>query len=137
VSTLPDPGFQVRLYRQRVPRFWWLHRRSYLVFVLRELSSLFVAWFVAYLLLLVYAISQGPASYERFLDLSANPFMIGLNVVTLAFVVLHAVTFFLAAPQTTVVRLRGRRVPPPVLAAPLFGGWAVVSAFLVWLVMFA
>ena len=44
---------QGRPYRPRVSRFWWLRRRSYLLFVLRELSSVFVAWFVVYLLLLV------------------------------------------------------------------------------------
>jgi fumarate reductase subunit C len=125
------------LYRQPVPRFWWLRRRSYLIFVLRELSSLFVGWFIAYLLVLVYAVGQGESSYQRFLDWSANPFVIALNVVALGFVLLHAVTFFQAAPQTTVVRLRGRRVPPAALAAPIFAAWVVVSAFLIWLVVYA
>jgi fumarate reductase subunit C len=134
----PDQDYlQVRLYRQPVPRFWWLRRRSYLLFILRELSSAFVAWFIAYLLVLVYAVGQGESSYQRFLDWSANPFLIALNVVTLAFVVLHAVTFFQAAPQTTVVRLRGRRVPTAALAAPIFAAWVVVSAFLIWLVVLA
>lgn len=136
--TATDPDhLQVRLYRQPVPRFWWLRRRSYLVFVLRELSSLFVGWFVAYLLLLVYAVGRSEAAYQSFLDFSANPFVIALNAVALAFVVLHAVTFLAAAPQTTVVRLRGRRVSPRLLAVPLYGGWAAVSAFLIWLVVLA
>lgn len=137
MSTATDPGFQVRLYRQRVPRFWWLRRRSYLLFILRELSSLFVAWFVAYLLVLVYAVGEGESAYQRFLDWSGNPFVIALNLVALAFVVLHAITFFQAVPQTTVVRLRGRRVPPTLLAMPIFAGWAVVSVFLIWLVVLA
>jgi fumarate reductase subunit C len=137
VSAPPDAGFQVRLYRQPVPRFWWLRRRSYLLFVMREFSSLFVGWFVAYLLVLVYAVGDGEASYQQFLDWSANPFLIALNVVALAFVVLHAVTFFQAAPQTTVVRLRGHRVPAAALAAPIFAAWAAVSAFLIWLVVLA
>lgn len=137
MSTSTDPGFRVRLYRQPVPRFWWARRRSYLLFILRELSSLFVAWFVAYLLVLVYAVGEGESAYQRFLDWSANPFVIALNLVALAFAVLHAVTFFQAAPQTTVVRLRGRRVPPTLLAAPIFAGWVVVSAFLIWLVALA
>jgi fumarate reductase subunit C len=137
MSTSPDPGFQVRLYRQPVPRFWWARRRSYLLFILRELSSLAVGWFIANLLVLVYAVGQGDSAYQRFLDYSANPFVIAVNLVALAFVVLHAVTFFQAVPQTTVVRLRGRRVPAGLLAAPIFGGWLVVSAFLIWLVVLA
>ncbi|MGH9175337.1 MAG: hypothetical protein ACRD1H_13320, partial [Vicinamibacterales bacterium] len=59
--------------RSRVSTFWWLHRRAYLTFILRELSSIFVAWFVVYLLILVRAVSQGAASYQQFLDWSAGP----------------------------------------------------------------
>lgn len=137
MSAASDSGFHARLYRQPVPRFWWARRRSYLLFILRELSSLFVAWFVAYLLVLAYAVGQSESAYQRFLDWSANPFVIVLNVVALGFAVLHAVTFFQAAPQATVVRLRGRRVPPTLLAGPIFAAWAVVSAFLIWLVVLA
>jgi succinate dehydrogenase subunit C len=145
VSTTDD-HLQVRLYRQPVSRLWWLRRPTYLLFILRELSSLFVAWFVAYLLVLVAAVGAGESSYERFLDWSANPFVIALNVVALAFAVLHSVTFFQAAPQTTVVRLRGRmvpaavrgqRVPAALLAGPIFAAWVVVSAFVIWLVVLA
>jgi len=45
--------FHPRWYRTRIPVFWWVGRRSYLVFVLRELTSVFVAWSVVFLLLLV------------------------------------------------------------------------------------
>jgi fumarate reductase subunit C len=137
MSTSTEPGFEVRLYQPKVPRFWWARRRSYLLFVLRELSSLFVAWFVAYLLVLVFAIGQGESAYQRFLDWAANPFVVAVSLVALAFVLLHAVTFFNAAPQTTVVRLRGRRVPSAALAAPIYLAWIVVSAFLIWLVVLA
>ncbi len=34
--------FHPRWYRARVSTYWWLKRRSYFVFILRELSSLFV-----------------------------------------------------------------------------------------------
>src|SRR5262245_54108926 len=84
--------FHPRWYRPRMSVFWWVGRRSYLVFVLRELSSVFVAWSVVFLLLLVHALSQGGAAYQRFLNLSSNPWMLALNVVALAFVVFHAIT---------------------------------------------
>ena len=52
--------------------YWWLERWSYLAFILRELSSIFVAWFVVYLLLLVRAVSQGESGYRQFLSWSAG-----------------------------------------------------------------
>ena len=42
---------------------------------------------------------------------------LALNVVALAFVLLHAITWFNLAPQAIVVRMGGRRVPPPAVAA--------------------
>lgn len=124
-----------RLYRPPVSLFWWLHRRSYLVYALRELSSVFIAWFVAYLLLLVYSVSAGAERYEWFLDFSAHPAILALNVVALAFVLLHTVTWFGLAPKAMVLRVAGRRVPPAAILAAHYGGWVAVSAFVVWLVL--
>jgi len=92
----------IREYRQPVSRYWWAKRRSYLLFMLREISCVFVAWSVVYLLLLVHAIGAGRDSYARFLDWSANPLVVALNLVTLIFVLLHAVTWFASAPRAIV-----------------------------------
>jgi fumarate reductase subunit C len=125
----------VRLYRRRTPLFWWLSRRTYTMFVLRELSSVFVAWTVVFLLLLVRAVGRGPVAYQQFLDWSATPWVIALNVVALLFVLYHAITFVNLTPQAMVVKLRGRRVPPRLLAGSMYLAWLVVSALLVWLVV--
>jgi fumarate reductase subunit C len=124
-----------RLYKPRFRLFWWLSRRSYTLFVLRELSSVFVAWSVVYLLLLVRAVGRGPAQYQRFLDWSASPWLIALNVLSLAFVLYHAVTFVNLTPQAMVVRVRGRQVPPRLVAGSMYLAWLVVTAFLAWLVV--
>ncbi|WP_214371014.1 hypothetical protein [Pseudonocardia sp. H11422] len=126
---------RARPYRPRVSRFWWVHRRSYLLFVLRELSSVFVAWSVVYLLLLVDAVYQGPDSYQRFLEWSGRPWVLVLNVVALAFVLLHAITWFNLAPKAMVVRMRGRRLPSRSVAAAHFTAWAVASTVVAWIVL--
>lgn len=127
--------YHPRWYRRRMPVFWWLRRRSYLAFVIRELSSVFVAWFVAFLLLLVKAVGDGAAAYQRFLDCAANPFVIAVNVIALIFVVFHAVTWFNLAPQAMVVRMRGRRVPPSMVAGGNYALWVVVSAVVIWIIL--
>lgn len=115
-------------YREPVPLLWWTRRRSYLLFALRELSSVAVAWFVVHFLLLVTAVHHGPAAYREFLDWSASPLVLLVNLVALAFVVLHAVTWFNLAPKALVVRMQGQQVPPRMIAAGHFGAWFVVSA---------
>ena len=130
-----DAGERAPLYRPRVSRLWWVHRRSYQLFVLRELSSVFVAWFVVFLVLFLRAVGQDDAAYQRFLDWAANPFIIALNVVALAFVLLHAVTWFNLAPQAMVVRFRGRRIPPRMIMLSQYAGWIAVSALVAWLLV--
>jgi fumarate reductase subunit C len=125
--------FHPRWYRPRMPTCWWLRRRSYLAFILRELSSVFVAWFVVYLLLLVNAVGEGSEPYRRFLEWSATPWVLAVNLVALLFIAFHAVTWFNLAPQAMVVRLRGRRVPRRWIVASIHLVWIAVSALVIWL----
>lgn len=122
------------LYRRPVSLLWWTRKRSYFLFVMRELSSLFVAWMVFYLLLLVRAVSRGEAAYEDYLDWAASPWVVALNVVAFLFLLLHTATWFNLTPQAMDLRLGGRRVPGLVIIAAQWAGLALVSAFVVWLV---
>jgi fumarate reductase subunit C len=124
-----------RPYRQPVSRLWWLRRRSYLLFALRELSCVFVAWFVAFTLMLVVAVGSGPESYRDFLDWSTRPWVLALNVIAAAFVLLHAVTWFNLAPKAMVVRLGGRPVRPAAVIAAHYVLWIVCSIIAVWVIL--
>ena len=124
----------VRLYRPRISTWWWTRRRTYFLFVMRELSSIFVAWFVVYLLLFVYAVGRGQAAYRGFLDWASSPWVTVLNVVALAFVLLHTVTWFGLTPQAMAARVAGRRVPAWQIVVGQYVGLAVVSGFVFWLV---
>jgi fumarate reductase subunit C len=122
-------------YRRPVPKLWWLRKRSYFVFVMRELSSLFVAWLVLQLLLLVRAVSRGEAAYADHLDWAASPWVVALDVVALGFVLIHAVTWFNLTPQAMDLRLAGRPVPPMAVVGAQWCGLALVSAVIAWLVL--
>ena len=115
---------ELRPYRPRVSTWWWTRKRTYFLFVMRELSSIFIAWFVVYLLLFVSAIGRSEAAYRRFLDWAASPWVVALNVVALAFVLLHAMS----------VRVMDRPVPSFHIIAGQYTGLVVVSGFVLWLV---
>ena len=127
--------FHPRWYRQRVSTWWWMKRRSSLAFILREVSSLFVAWFVVFFLLLVGAVSRGDAAYREFLRWAGSPEVVFVNVVSLFFVVFHAVTWFNLAPQALVMHLRGKRVPGRWITASNYAAWALVSALVGWVIL--
>lgn len=124
-----------RLYRKPVSTFWWLRRRSYLIFVLRELSSVFVAWFVVFLLLLVHAVSSGSEEYQRFLSWSASGWVVALNTIALLFVLLHTVTWFDLAPKAMVVRVRNRPVAPVVIVGLHYLLWGLLTAIVLLVVL--
>ncbi len=127
--------YRPRWYRPRMSTYWWLQRGTYLVFILRELSSIFVAWFVVYLLMLLHAVSQGDASYQEFLSWSGTTSILLLNIVSLLFVIFHAITWFNLAPQAMVVHFKGKRVPGALIAASNYGAWVVVSGFVAWILL--
>ncbi|WP_129666606.1 fumarate reductase subunit C [Phytoactinopolyspora endophytica] len=115
--------------------WWWARKRSYTLFILRELSSVFVAWFVLFTLLTVWSVARGEERYEQFLDFASNPLVVALNVLALAFLLFHTVTWFNLTPKAMPVKVRGRRVPSTVVIAAQWLGFVVVSAFVVWLVV--
>jgi fumarate reductase subunit C len=141
-STLEPPKkstgykpFHPRWYRRRVSVYWWLGEWHYLKFILREISSVFVAVFVIEMLLLIHAVRQGPAAYEHYLQSMGNPAVLLLNVVSLFFVVFHTITWFNLAPSAMPVRMGGKRVPDVLVAAPSYVAWVVVSAVVAWLLL--
>ena len=124
-----------REYRQPVSRYWWAQRRSYLWFMLREISCVAVAWAVVYLILLVHAIAAGPDSYARFVDWSTHPVLIVVNIIALIFLLLHAITWSALAPRAIALRIGGRRVPARMILAGQYAAWLVVSVILAWVVL--
>jgi fumarate reductase subunit C len=122
-------------YRPRVSTYWWLWRWPYLKFILRELSSVWVAYFVVLLLLQLRALHHGPEAYAAFQAWLQAPHVIALNVVGLLFVLFHSVTWFNLAPRAMVVRVRGKRVPDLLIAASNYAAWLVVSVAVAWLIL--
>jgi len=148
-------------YRRPMSKLWWAKKPTYFLFLMRELSCVFVAWSVVFLMMLVYAIGRGEASYQRFLDWASSPVVVVVNVLALAFLILHTVTWFALTPQAMVVRgpggrqvvatrmvpVAGRimpaatvirvggRLPSAVVIASQYAGLAVVSAFIAWLAL--
>jgi fumarate reductase subunit C len=127
--------FHPRWYRPPVSVYWWLKQRQYLTFILRELSSVFVALFVVMTLFQLWALKKGPEAYAQFQQWLQSPLVIALSIMGLFFVVFHSITWFNLTPSAMPVRLGGKRLPAFLVAAPSYVAWAVVSAIVAWLVL--
>lgn len=119
------------LYYPKLPATWWLQRPTYFRFMLRELSSVFIAAFLVVLLTQIRALSRGPEAYAAFLVTLRAPAWVVFHVVALAFALYHSVTWFKLTAVVQVVRLGGRQVPPRLVAAANFVLWAVLSLVIV------
>ena len=124
-----------RWYRKRVSTYWWLQRWEYLRFVLREISSVFIAIFVVEILFQIYALSHGQEAYADFQSLLKNPCVIALNVVSFFFVVFHSITWFNLSARAMSIRVGGKKVPGFMISGPNFAAWLVISAAIAWLLL--
>src|SRR5580692_12811115 len=110
--------FHPRWYRKRLSTWWWLGEWHYLTFILRELSSLSVAWFVVMTLFQLRALLREPEAYVHFTARLQSPFLIAFNLLAFCFVVFHTITWFNAAPRAMPVRMGGKRVPELLVTLP-------------------
>ena len=119
--------YHPRWYRRRVSVWWWLRKWSYAGFVLREITSVFVAFFAAVYLWQLWAVTQGPEAHAQFLARLKTPFFLALNTVAFLFVLFHTITWLNLTPKAMVVRWRGTRVPDAMIIGLNYAAWLVLS----------
>ncbi len=115
-------------YPRQHSNAWWLKRRPYTAFMVREWSAVFLAGYVVLLLLLVMKVQDGGKSYEDYVDFLQSPPLLAFHVVALLFALLHTVTWFAAVPKGLPLRRGENLVPPALMIGGNYVAWAVVSA---------
>lgn len=119
--------FQPKAYKPEMSAYWYFDRWPYLKFMLREASSIFVAWFAVVILLQLKAIISGPTAYAGFQQWMATPAVFIANVVSFVFICFHAITWFMLVPRVMARQVLQRPTPELMSAAPNFGLWLVAS----------
>jgi fumarate reductase subunit C len=119
-------------YIRPMPVNWWMKRGAYVFFMVREITSVFIAAYLVLFLVMIYRLHQGPDAYAAFLEWLRSPPAIAFHVVALGFALFHTFTWFQLTPKALVVRIGENRVPPFAIIAPNYLAWIVVSAFISW-----
>ena len=55
--------------------------------------------------------------------------------IALLLILFHTITWFNLAPRAMPLRLRGKRLPDWMVAAPNYVAWVVISAAVAWLIL--
>ena len=114
-------------YVRPISNTWWLEKPEYTLYMLRELTSVFVGGYAVVMLVGLKRLSEGQAAYEAFLSALTSPLAITFHVLALIFAVLHSATFFFAAPAALPLQIGEEKVSPGIIAGAHYAAWAVVS----------
>ena len=122
-------------YHRPVPNTWWLKRKPYVLFMIRELTSIFVAGYCIFLLVLISKLGKGADAYGNLIAALKSPSSVALHLITLAFVLYHTITWFNLTPKILVLYRGEERIPQGLVAGVFYAGWVVVSVIIVCLVL--
>jgi fumarate reductase subunit C len=114
---------------------WWLDKRNYLLFMLRELTSVLIAAFLVLYLVQLSRLAQGAEAYTAFLEQLASPGWIVFHLLVLVAALYHSITWFNLTPKVVVVRRGEERVPSVFIAGSHYAAWLAISAVIVWIVL--
>jgi len=132
---VPRPD-RPKVFQPQMPASWWLKHPKYFLFMLRELSSVFIAIFLVVFLVQIAQLPRGQEAYIAFVQKFNAPGWIIFHIVALLFALYHSVTWFEAASKILVIRRGERRVPPQVVTAIGFGAWGALSLVVLLLFLF-
>ncbi len=117
-------------YLRPMQTAWWLKKRTYFLFMVRELTCVFVASYALFLLLLAARL-EDPAAFAAALD---SPLLITLQIMALPMILYHAITWFNMTPKVMVVWLGENKVHPLLIAGANYFAWFAISIVIVWIV---
>jgi fumarate reductase subunit C len=118
---------ETRLYRKPVSRYWWLKNTRYVLFMLREFSSVFMGLFAVLYIVQLSLLATGPDLYNRYLALLETPGWIALHVAILVFALIHTITWLSFLPMVQPVRIRGKESPYPAVLLASLMAWIALS----------
>jgi fumarate reductase subunit C len=101
---------------------WWLRRPSYFLYVVRELTVVFMAAWLIWFLYEVVALKQG-----TFQALAGNYAVLAFSLVCLFFTLWHAITFLNLSGLILRVPIGDTAVPSIAIKGLAFGGLVFVT----------
>jgi fumarate reductase subunit C len=125
----------MRPYKRPISPLWWTKKTNYTLFILRELTSVFIWVYLLFYLEQLSRIAQGTESYLTFRDERSSFGWILFHIVALIAAVYHTVTFFNVSPQAIVVRMGEEKVPPAFIVGPQYAAWLTISGVIAWIVL--
>ena len=115
-------------YVRTVPSTWWLKKKTYVLFMVRELTCVAVGAYALFLLALAWRAGDANA----FEALLRSPLLIGLQIAALPLALFHSITWINLTPKVMVIFRGEEKVSPALIAGVNYLGWVVISGIVFW-----
>ena len=118
-----------------MPSTWWLRRKSYFLFMVRDLTCVAVGGYAALLLVLAASAYDQDSFHSVFLWLSTSRWSVTLHAIALPVVLYHTITWFDLTSKAMAIWRGEERVSPVLIAGSLHVAWLVISVLIAWIVL--
>ena len=122
-----------KLYYPKMPATWWLRKPRYFLFMMRELSSVFIAIFLVVFLIQIYQLTHGPEAYAAFTQKLQSPGWVIFHLFALLFAIYHSITWFQSSAVVLPLRIGDQLIPKGVVVALNIGAWIAASLIILYL----
>jgi fumarate reductase subunit C len=116
-------------YIRPMPANWWLKKKTYFLFMVRELTCVFVGGYALFLLALTTRLDD-PQGFAALLN---SPMLIALQIIALPMVFYHSITWLNLTPMVMVLWRGEERVSPFLITVVMYVIWAVISIVILWI----
>ena len=122
-------------YIRPVSNTWWLEKKQYVLFVIRELTSIFVAGYCLFLLFFILKIGDENETYKLLIIFLKSPLSLALHLISFPFILYHTITWFNLTPKIMVLQIGEEKVPKELIAGLVYISWGLLSLILIWLIL--
>lgn len=132
------PDSETKTHTRPMSKTWWLHNRRYFMFMIRELTSVFVALYVLLFVYEIFLLTKEPDAHGAFRDALTSGSWIVFHVVALLFALYHSWTWLgltakMQAAGPGILKLGKKTLPPIFVALGAYGGWLVATLVVAYL----
>ena len=120
-------------YVRPMPRTWYLRTQPFRMFMIRELTSFFLAGYLVFLLVILARLGEGPEQYAALRETLRSPLSLVGHGLAFCAALYHSITWFNLTPKAMAVRVGEERLPAPLVAIALgYLPWLVGSGLILW-----
>ena len=122
-------------YRKPVSNTWWLERKQYFFFVIRELTSIFVAGYCLFLLFIISKIGDSQENYTLLILSLKSPISLVLHFISLPFILYHTITWFNLTPKIMKLQIGEEIISEKLIIGLVYISWGILSLIIFWLIL--